>query len=156
MKAAYSVYFLLTFLTATTCLAKDQSEADTLLLSENMTMTNTMPNSRRPAPPEVEPIEHKGVRYEQDMHSSRYGGTQPGGYLVAIDPETGARLWMLKVYEIPTQADAPFQPGRYFRNMHLLPDSDEIEIESEVGGKYLIDLSKRTSTWLSGPDSVHQ
>lgn len=119
-------------------------------------MTNNVPSSSRPAPPKVEPITHKGVRYEQDMQSSRYGGTQLGGYLVAIDPVTGERLWMLKVYEILTQADAPFQSGRYFRSMRLLPEHDEIEIESEGGGKYLVNLSNRSSTWVSGPDSLHK
>ena len=119
-------------------------------------MSNDMPSPSRPSPPKVNPITHKGVRYEQDMQSSRFGGTQLGGYLVAVDPATGERLWMLKVYEVPTQADAPFQPGRYFRSMRLIPDRDEIEIVSEVGGKYLVNLSKRTSTWISGPDSTHK
>jgi hypothetical protein len=123
---------------------------------EILTMNDAMPTPSRPAPPKVDPITHKGVRYEQDMQSSHYGGTQLGGYLVAIEPATGERLWMLKVYENPTQADAPFQPGRYFRSMRLLPETDEIEIESEVGGKYIVDLSKRTAVWISGPDSVHK
>lgn len=123
---------------------------------ENLTMNDDMPTPSRPAPPKVEPILHKGVRYEQDMQSSRYGGTQFGGYLVAIEPATCERLWMLKVYEVPTQSDAPFQPGRYFRSMHLQPEMDKIEIENEVGGKYLVDLSNRSAVWISGPDSVHK
>lgn len=119
-------------------------------------MSSQPPRSSRPAPPKVEAITHNGVRYEQDMQSERHGGTQPGGYLVAVDPATGERLWMLKVYEVPVQADAPFQPGRYFRSMRLGAAGDQLEIESEAGGKYAVDLARRSSTWISGPDSVHQ
>jgi hypothetical protein len=53
------------------------------------------------------------------MQSAKYGGTQPGGYLVAIDVITGERLWMLKVYDVPVQAGAPFQPARYFRSIRF-------------------------------------
>lgn len=123
---------------------------------ENESMSD-MPSPSRPSPPQVEPVVHGGVRYEQDMNSYSHGGTQPGGYLVAMDPATEERLWMLKVYEIPSQdAAGVTTPGRYFRAMRLVPGKDEIEIESEVGGKYLIDLVTRTSTWVSGPDSVHR
>jgi hypothetical protein len=114
------------------------------------------PSGSRPAPPQVAPVIHNGVRYEQDMQSARHGGDQPGGYLVAIDAASGARLWMLKVYQVPVQPGAPFQPGRYFRSMRLSDDGAHLEIESEAGGKYRVDLAARTSTWLSGPDSQHQ
>jgi hypothetical protein len=129
----------------------------TTIPKEKLTMTNDdMPAPSRPCPPEVKPITHKGVRYEQDAQSSSHGGTQPGGYLVAINPETGERLWMLKVYEVRHQPDAPFEPGCYFRSMRLLRKTGEIEIVNEVGGKYLVNLTKRTSTWISGPDSNHK
>lgn len=62
---------------------------------------------------------------------------------------------MLKVYEVPVQAKAPFQPGRYFRSMRLNAAREQIDIESEAGGKYVIDLENRTSTWIAGPDSMH-
>jgi len=132
-----------------------QSYSMPTTLKENSIMNN-IPSPSRPAPPKVEAIMYKGVRYEQDMESSRYGGTQLGGYLVAIDAVTDERLWMVKVYEISTQVDAPFQPGRYFRSMRLLAESDEIEIESEVGGIYLVDLSNQSSRWVSGSDSMHK
>ncbi len=123
---------------------------------EQQSVSSQAPGTSRPAPPEVKPIFHNGVRYEQDLESFRYGGTQPGGYLVAVDPATGKRLWMLKVYEVPVQAGAPFQPGRYFRSMRLNPIRGQLEVESEMGGMYLVDLKLRSSTWISGPDSVHR
>ena len=120
-------------------------------------MNSGMPTPSRAAPPQVAAITYQGVRYEQDMESYSHGGTQPGGYLVAVDPATGKRLWMLKVYEIP-ESGAPglSSPGRYFRTMELVPGTDEMEIENEVGGRYRVDLKERRATWISGPDSVHK
>lgn len=127
-------------------------------LKENLIVSDNTPRPSRPSPPKVAPILHNGISYEQDMQSYRYGGTQSGGYLVAINPATGERLWMLKVYEVPdhTASGVSLTPGRYFRTMRLVPGRDEIEIENEVGGKYLVDLSAQSATWISGPDSVHK
>lgn len=108
----------------------------------------------RPAPPQVAPVERAGVRYQQDLDASRHGGTQRGGYLVAVDATTGERLWMLKVYLVPDHSAAGVSsPGRYFRSMALAANRDELEIENEVGGRYRVDVAARTSTWISGPDS---
>lgn len=125
-------------------------------LPKEIAKMSQAPSSSRPAPPRVAAVVHEGVRYEQDMQSSRHGGDQQGGYLVAVDPASGERLWMLKVYEIPAQPGAPIQPARHFRSMRLSEDGRALEIESVAGGKYRVDLAARTSTWLSGPDSVHQ
>ena len=125
--------------------------------AEDTTMTNPTFSSSRPSPPKVAPIEYKGVCYQQDMESGAHGGDQPGGYLVAIDPATGNRLWMLKIYSIGDTGLTGVKPmGRYFRSLHLITGQDVLEIENEVGGKYRVDLNKRTTEWLSGPDSSHK
>jgi hypothetical protein len=36
--------------------------------------------------------------------------------------------------------------------MTLLAGKNALEIENEVGGVFRVDLAKRTSTWVSGPD----
>lgn len=117
-------------------------------------MNEDKPSPSRPSPPAVEPIVHRGVRYEQDMQAYRHGGTQSGGYLVAVDQANGERLWVLKIYEVPSQDAAGVStPGRYFKSMRLLPDGRSIEIHSETGDRYTVDLRKRAATWTSGPDS---
>lgn len=111
-----------------------------------------VPNASRPAPPRVPPIEHKGVRYQQDMESARHGGGGLGGYLVAIDAKTGTRLWMLKVYDVADHSAAGVSsPGRYFRSMTLVPGRDELGIEDETGGRYAVDLVNRTVRIVSEP-----
>jgi hypothetical protein len=102
----------------------------------------------------VAPVEHAGVRYQQDLEASRHGGTQRGGNLVAIDAATGERLWMLEVYVVPDHSAAGVStPGRYFRRMTLAADRDELEIEDEAGAIHRVDLGARTSTWITGPRS---
>lgn len=114
----------------------------------------TPPGASRPAPPVVGAVELGGVRYQQDTEALSHGGDQRGGYLVAIDPATGQRLWMLKVYLVPP-APNPALPsfGRHFRRMTLLPEGPVLEIENEVGGIYRVDLATRKVSWVAGPDS---
>ncbi len=116
-------------------------------------MTSTQPRSSRPAPPFVAPIEYKGIRYEQDSQSSKFGGEASTGYLVAIEPTTNARLWMLKVYA-PFQkaSNAPTGGGSvYFGSMVLGSNEDELIIETEFGARYLVNLAMRTSTLIFKP-----
>lgn len=111
------------------------------------------PTPSRPSAPQVPPVEHQGIRYEQDRHDDR-AGDQPGGYLAAIDIKTGARLWRIKVYQIagpgPGPGRAPTQ-ARYFRSMRVAPDGKALVIENEVGGVYRVDLASHSSTQVSGP-----
>ncbi len=114
------------------------------------------PQASRPSAPEIEPIEHKGVRYVEDRVDTSQGD-QNGGYLAAINPDTGEKLWRLKVYEVPDYStEGVDNIGLYFRWMHLVPGHDEIEIENEAGGRYIVDLAHRTSTQVSGPPSTKE
>jgi hypothetical protein len=115
-------------------------------------MAKNAPPSSRPPPPEVPPVEYEGVRYAQDGFGSEAGGDQTSGYLAAIDVSSGARLWRLQVYELADPGIAGAEAcARHFRSMRLVPGRAELEIESETGSRYLVDLAKRTSTLLSSP-----
>jgi hypothetical protein len=109
------------------------------------------PSASRPPAPEVSPVEHNGVRYEQDAHDDRQGD-QPGGYLAAIDIGSGKRLWRIKVYEIADSRAAGVEPiSRYFRSMRLVDDGHALEIENESGGRYRVDLATHTVAQIGGP-----
>ena len=115
-------------------------------------MANNAPTSSRPPPPEVPPVEYEGVRYAQDGLGSEAGGEQSSGFLAAIDTRSGARLWRLQVYVVADPGAAGVEAGaRHFRSMRLVPGRAELEIESETGCRYLVDLASRTSTLLSSP-----
>lgn len=110
------------------------------------------PKASRPSAPVVAPVDIDGVRYQQDTESYRHGGDQPGGYLVAVDPANGARLWMLKVYDVTDHRAAGVGAiGRYFRSMQAVPQRHELEIVNEAGGRYVVDLTQRTVRQTGGP-----
>lgn len=89
------------------------------------------PSVSRPPAPAVAPVVHAGVRYEQASSDERQGD-QDGGYLVALGAGSGARLWRLKVYEVPDhRAAGVAMGGIYFRTLCLVPDRNELEIENE-------------------------
>jgi len=112
---------------------------------------NTPPSSSRPSAPEVAPIEHAGVRYEQDQ-ADEHKGDQDGGYLAASDAKTGERLWRLKVYDVPDYKSAGVSVGGiYFRSMRLISSSNELEIENEVGSLYRVELATHSVKKISGP-----
>jgi hypothetical protein len=97
-------------------------------------------------------MELDGVRYEQDSESYRHGGDQPGGYLVAVDPKTGERLWMLKIYRVADHRAAGVGAmGRYFRSLKVAPDTKELEIVNEAGGVYRVDVVQRSVRQVGGP-----
>jgi hypothetical protein len=119
--------------------------------TEKKTMSQD-PQASRPAPHVIKSIEHKGIRYEQDMQSYDHGGDQPGGYLVAIDTKTGERLWMLKVYEVQNHDSSGVDTiGLYFKSMKLVTGHDELEIENESGSRFRVDLIAKTSMQVSTP-----
>jgi hypothetical protein len=100
----------------------------------------------------VAPVEIDGIRYEQDTESYRHGGDQPGGYLVAIDPKTGNRLWMLKVYPVEDHRAAGVTGGGlYFSSMARVPGEKTLEIVNEAGGRYRVDIARRTAEQVGGP-----
>lgn len=111
---------------------------------------NSIPSGSRPPAPQVPPIEHNGIRYEQDAHDERQGD-QAGGYLVAIDASTDKRLWRLKVYEVPDQGASGVQLSIYFRAMHLAGGGDVLEIEDETGRVFHVKLATRGVTQTAGP-----
>jgi len=112
----------------------------------------TPPKASRPSSPVVAPVEIGGVRYEQDSESYRHGGDQPGGYLVAIDPKTGERLWMLRIYRVADHRAAGVGlMGRYFRSLQVVPGARELEIVNEAGGVYRVDVAQRSVRQVGGP-----
>jgi hypothetical protein len=105
-----------------------------------------LPDASRIPPPDVPPVEYKGIRYAQEMQGLDHGFDQATGYLVAYDVKTNEQLWAVKVYEVETVPGLePDVQWIYFKSMSLVPGRDELLIENEVGGRYIVDLEKHTS-----------
>jgi hypothetical protein len=124
-----------------------------LTINARATMSET-PTGSRPPSPHVPPVELQGVRYEQGRYYDR-DGDQPGGYLVAIDIQTGQRLWRIKVYTVDVlrRAGAPVMAS-YFRSMRVGQDGKILIIENESGRIYHVDLLTQSSKQVAGPSET--
>jgi|SRR5690606_7867769 len=100
-------------------------------------------DSRIPPPP-VKPVRRDGIRYEQVLNGFQAGFDQMGGYLAAFDQNTGAVLWMLKIYDNPRD---PRKEGDvqdvFFRSMRFAADGT-LAIENERGERFRVDPVSRT------------
>jgi glucose dehydrogenase len=51
------------------------------------------------APPDLKPIDYKGIRYIASYVTLPYGPAVSGGYVEAVDIETKRQLWKTRVYK---------------------------------------------------------
>jgi hypothetical protein len=64
--------------------------------AQGATVTQALPSgAERSPPPTVPPLQHQGVRYQQDLSGQEPAGSAPGGTLAAFDVASGQRLWLL-------------------------------------------------------------
>lgn len=115
-------------------------------------MSSPLGGSSQASPPDVPPLVHAGVRYEQDRERQRRTDAQRGGWLLAFDAATGVRLWGVQVYANPYDVQAPTgSPARWFTSMRLTDSSDRIEIVDSVGARFEVDLKSRAVTQTHDP-----
>jgi hypothetical protein len=65
-----------------------------------MSIESDMPLPKRVGPPRVPPVTLEGVKIKAVHWGRERGFGQNGGYIAALDPNTGKELWALKVYDI--------------------------------------------------------
>ncbi len=107
------------------------------------TQADFAPKIKRVPPPEVPPIEYKGLRYQQEMggHDSLRSGR--GGHIEGIDIKTGQGMWRRQIYAVPLSEKIEFHETEcYFTRMVLLPGDKDILIENEAGEKYLFNIKR--------------
>lgn len=51
-------------------------------------------------PKDVEPVIYNGIKFTAPHWAYQHGGKQNGGYVEALDAETGKKLWGLRVYKV--------------------------------------------------------
>ncbi len=112
-------------------------------------MSSGLPDTSRPPPPDVPPLEWAGIRYQQDLDGAPRQRDQGFGYVQALDASNGQVIWELKVYTVKTQPglEADVQEV-YFSRMVRVAGRDELEIENENGQRFLVDVKSRSARAL--------
>lgn len=100
---------------------------------------------KRAGPAPVEPLSHNGIRYEALQWGRQRGLDQNGGYIAAIDEETGEELWILKVYQVTYDDDMEGDVQDVFIvNLTLDEPSGRLMVENEECMRYVVDPVTRT------------
>ncbi len=108
------------------------------------------PEGKRIGPPTVEPLRFGHLRIEA-LHWGRERGLgQNGGYLRAVDAETGDEAWTLRVYRIDYDPHLEDDVQDIFiRSIEPSGTDATLLVTDERGRRYSVDLPEGT---VAGPD----
>lgn len=96
----------------------------------------------RAAPEPVPPVVHRGIRYEVIHWGKARGLGQNGGYVAAIDANSGKELWLVQVYAIDYGADREADRLDVFITaLSLAEDGKHLLVADENGRHFSIDLA---------------
>ena len=106
-----------------------------------------LPQASRSAPPEVRPVVHDGVRYEQ-LEDLRLPDIDPdSSYVVALDDATNAVLWTARIYHLEPLEHLPGLEQDvqkvFFASMTLSADGKQLLIVDEMERHFTLDLATR-------------
>jgi hypothetical protein len=101
------------------------------------------PEKERSELPEPEPVMLAGVRYEAVPWGKARGLAQNGGYVAAIDVDSGSEIWLLKVYDIVYDGEREDDKQDLFIAELSLDATGRLRVEDERGATYLVDLKER-------------
>jgi hypothetical protein len=108
--------------------------------------------AKRAAPKNVTPVISEGVMYSAP-HRGRTKGEQNGGFIQAVDLDTGKFLWELQVYQIKYDPKLERDVQEiYITSLELVKGN--LEILNEAGDKFVVDLAKRKV--ISGAGRVYR
>jgi hypothetical protein len=93
--------------------------------------------------PEPPGVTTSGVRYEAVPWGKARGLRQNGGYIAALDAQSGAELWLLKVYDVHYDNDMEDDKQDCFIARLSLLGEDRLEVVDERGKSYTVNLARR-------------
>lgn len=98
-------------------------------------------NPSRVGQPAMAPILFEGRRYEQIINGAALDLPQRTGYLAVFDAETGTRVALVQVYDVPFDPDLEADvQDIFFTRMELNADARRIEIENERERRFHVAL----------------
>ncbi len=115
----------------------------------SLSPTGSGSNPSRVGQPDQPPITVDGRRYEQIVNGAALDLDQRTGYLAVFDAESGSRLHLVRVYDVPFDPDLEADvQDVFFTSMRLDDSGHAIIIENERGGRFSVDLDSLTVSAL--------
>lgn len=114
-----------------------------LLLNDSAALAGGM-SKKRAGPAAAAPVTIGQVRYEAVPWGRIRELDQNGGYIAAIDENSGQELWILKVYDVRYDGDMEDDKQDLFITRIESKDSRTLLIENENGERFIVDLPTRT------------
>jgi hypothetical protein len=103
------------------------------------------PKAKRAGPPKVAPVTIGNLRFEAIHWGKARGLGQNGGYIAAVDPESGKEAWTLKIYDIAYEPNLEGDVQDVFiAAMSKTLFGQKLNITDERGRSYLVDPAART------------
>ncbi|HEY0801971.1 MAG TPA: hypothetical protein VGD54_14105 [Steroidobacteraceae bacterium] len=103
-----------------------------------------MLQAKRVGPPKVEPVTMGSARYEVIHWGRKRGLGQNGGYIAAVNTNSGAESWILKVYDIKYEEKLETDVQDIFiKTMAKSKTKNTLEITDEKGRKFKVDVETR-------------
>jgi len=103
---------------------------------------------KREGPDPVEPVTINGIRYEAIHWGSEINVGQNGGYIAAVDPATGTRLWTLKGYNINYDPLRERDVQDVFITSLAGGSDGKLRVIDEEGRNFIVDPQSRTATQI--------
>jgi hypothetical protein len=105
-----------------------------------------MPAGKRVGPEEVEPVQIGRTRYEVIHWGRERGLGQNGGYVAAIDADSGKELWTLKVYAVAYDpAMEEDVQDIFIKSMSVNGSGTELTVIDERNRRFVVNLKSRTA-----------
>jgi hypothetical protein len=113
-----------------------------LMLNDSVVLAGEI-SKKRAGPAAVAPVTIGQVRYEAVPWGRLRELDQNGGYIAAIDENSGQELWILKVYDVRYDGDMEDDKQDLFITRIEPKDSRTLLIENENGERFIVDLPTR-------------
>ncbi|UJX24315.1 hypothetical protein [Pseudoalteromonas sp. CF6-2] len=98
--------------------------------------------AKRPGSERVFPVEYEGVKYEAVPWALENGTTQNGGFVRAVEVESGEVIWAKQIYKTKYKRGLERDVQDVFIvKLEVESTTGIIKIENEVGMQYRVKLS---------------
>lgn len=103
-----------------------------------------MQMKKREAPRPVSAVHLDGIRYEPVVFGTARGLSQNGGYIAAIEEQSGQELWVQKVYDIAYDETMEGDKQDVFvTGLAIDKNKRLIVVDNERGERFVVDIDSR-------------